>query len=128
VRAKLKPYDVDPASMTLSEIYDLPDSYFECGDPCYSSYPILLSEGTDTPVLVGNAYNGKVRHTYGGPMFDLRSSLDDGPHDNCHMCSVGQPSPYMKEELSWFWDNKNALGSYWTDGDSSEGPYERPHP
>lgn len=105
--------DVDPTTMTLSEIYQQPDSYFE-----------VAHQGAEIPRLGIRyvRYRGAVLRENGTKIFtikeDDRWNSDLGGHSNyCEVCR--DPAEGS------FWTYFNKLGPYFYEEHTG---YVRPHP
>lgn len=78
--------DVDPMSMTLSEIYDQPEHYFELID-CFRDFMDNCSDQ-----LIRTLYHGAALRMHGRVFFDIkendvRDEYQDSDHDSCGLCS-----------------------------------------
>lgn len=83
---KLKPYDVDPQTMTLEEIYGLPTSYFE--PDTYTPHIPIPSLG-----IQYTRYTGHILREHGTTFFTIKEAdpyVDHGTghHGPCSWCTT----------------------------------------
>ncbi len=117
--------DVDPMSMTLSEIYDIPDFYFErmTGDGYHHYNPF-----TGAFEYASYAYKGVVLRQHGTQFFNIK--MDDsrdlvtGGHEHCVKCNTHTKN---QTSIATYWKYQTRLGEYFKEY-HPPNEYVRPHP
>ncbi len=109
--------DVDPQTMTLSEIYGHPDKYFDPVTTTDNEQIRIPYRNPDTKQIEFYIvpYQGRILREYGNKIFNMKNDDDMKTHDYCSIC-VGK-------SFRW-WDCYGMLGSDWTVDDK----YSRRHP